>query len=225
MMRIPGAIASFLITIAGPAGAETLDRAFSAQDTMSICIAVAHQPETAIRVLEANDWAVVPEEEEKTYLDQLAVAHLATSEVWATQLGGKEEGADFWQGKWPKVQKYIGRSLAHESAKLLKETETGALLLTVTGGTDLSTFFSCLLAVPSPALTGSSYFPKLRAPTAPALSLTKIDMFGSDSARSGLSVTSASLDPKGISTALGISTDIGAAFYSQVSHPVWALEP
>lgn len=192
---------------------------------MSICVAVAHQPDTATRVLESEGWSQVPGDAAGTYHDDIAVAFIAAQYVFPRPVHGTSEGADLWQEAWPVAKGFADRVLTDEHATLLRHAESGAVLLTLTEGTKLKTGFSCLLAVPATQLRGKSYFPKLRAPTAPALSLTTVEFFYSQTVRTGLSVTSASIDSKGLGTDANIQTGIGAAFYSNVSHPKWALEP
>ncbi|MBL9053880.1 MAG: hypothetical protein JNN02_09135 [Tabrizicola sp.] len=207
------------------ANASADERAFSAQDVMSVCVAVAHDAKLAPMILESQGWSAVPLEDYPTFREDLAVAFLGASYVYPRPVHGTAEVAEFWKDAWPEILNFTDRTLGEESVVIYEHAASGAVLLTEPAWANTTTGMSCLLAVPESNLKNSSYFPKLTKPTAPAVSFTKGEFFFSDVVRSKVSATSASLDPEVISKALNISTDIGAAFSSDVRHPTWALKP
>jgi hypothetical protein len=225
MGKLATAIAA--IGIAAFTGAQTTadERPFSAQDVMSVCVAVAHDPKLASAILGSQGWSLVAREDYGSVREDLAIAYIGTSYVAPRPVHGTAEGIELWKEAWPVVLSSIDERLAREDITIYAHQVSGAVLLTEPPWARTTTGLSCVLAVPSSELGRSSYFPKLKGPTAPAVSLSHIETFFSDIVRSKIIITSAALNSKSIGEALTISTDIGAAFSSRVSHPVWALKP
>ena len=200
-------------------------RPFSAQDVMTVCTALASDPKRLLSVFELQGWDRVEDGKFSTYMTDLGVAHVAAERVIPKAIHGTSSDQDFWQASWEKGQSYLDKAKHAEGITLFHHEETGALLLTHEFSAKASVNFSCLLAVPASLLDEGTYFPKLRAATAPALSYSIADALVTESSRGSVYIQSASLAPEAISKALGITTDIGAAFSSRTSYPKSALEP
>jgi hypothetical protein len=216
-------VVSFLIgtLLALPAVA----RPFSAQDVMTVCFALAPEPDRAFAALESEGWVRVPAEASGPFEGPIGIAFLAAQYGSPEPLHGTASGEDFWKESWPVGQTFLVNMLKKEGRSLFNHPETSAVLLVDVGLQKSTAKMSCLLAVPKAQTEGSSYFPKLRPPTMPALSLAISDYLLTDATRSNFWINSAALNPEEISAALGIQTNIGAAFYSNVTHPKFLFEP
>ena len=221
MKRFAGLFLVFLATqVATPAAAE----AFSAQDVMSVCVTTPRDPEEVPEILRTLGWIDVPEAEKRTYREALTVANIA-SYLGGFSIHGSDARPEEWKTEWQALQSQPGYGYIGDRGTLLRHEETGALLLFTDFSSKLALNYHCLLTVLQAELKRSSYFPKLRAPVAPSLSLGTTEHFSSDSVRSTFALRSSSLDTEGINKLLNIKTEVGAVFESSVKYPKMAVTP
>jgi hypothetical protein len=213
------ASAAFLAT------GEASARPFSAQDIMSVCLTTPREVEQIGAVLESLGWEKVEAESNAAMIADLRVAFVAAQFSFIRPIFGTPMGQDEWKQNWSTAQKFLNSDLPQNLATLFYHAETGAALLLTDSSKTYAKTFSCLLAVPSPVTKGASYFPKLRSPALPALSFAVVDFMHTPSSRTTMRIQSAALDPVEISKALKIETNLGAAFFSTITYPAFAVEP
>lgn len=219
MKRLASLFLVFLATqVATPAAAQ----AFSAQDVMSVCVTTPRDPEEVPEILRTQGWIDVPEAEQGAHRESAIIAGIATGLVSSSFIG-VDSGPSRWKTAWQALQSKPNDVRNRDT--LLRHDETGALLLFTNSSKAFALRFKCLLIVPQSELKKSSYFPKLRAPVAPSLSLGTTEHFFSDSVRSKFFLRSSSLDTEGINKLLNIKTTVGAVFESTVSYPKMAVTP
>ena len=191
---------------------------------MTICVALAPEPDRAFAALEAEGWVRVPAEGIGPFEVPIGIAFLAAQYNTPEPIQWTPSGEDFWKEAWPVGQTFLANMLKKDNRSLFNHPETNAALLVDVGALKGNASMTCLLTVPEASTKGSGYFPKLRPVTMPALSLATTDYLLTDATRSSFWINSAALNPEAISAALGIETDIGAAFYSTVRHPKYLFE-
>lgn len=212
-----------LLLVLQPVLSNAADRAFSAQDTVSVCIALSNLPEKAVAVLQSEGWETLPDTSEPDTRDAFAAAFIATEISFPARSQAAPLDAAAWKKYWPLALEYIERSFVTDQTTLLKHVPSNALLRVSTTTKGATTEFRCLLAVPQDQIKASSYFPKLTQPTAPELSVTTAEAFFSETIRSIYKVSSGSIDSAAVSRTVGVETDIAAAFSSSGRHPDWVI--
>jgi hypothetical protein len=205
--------------IAGSVHAEN----FSAQDVMTLCMTTPSDIEQIPTILQSRGWLELNQEDLAKHQDDVTIAYLAAGYFHANLYGGTQVAPQSWQDAWTRLEG--SHDLREKNDRLFGRSENGALLVFSNHSRGPVLDYRCLLAVPRDILKQSSYFPKLREPTAPALSLVIGEFLFSKSIRSSFRIQSASIDTDGINKLLGISATIGAAFESSMKYPMVSVSP
>jgi hypothetical protein len=220
--RLAGILLAAIFSLTG---SEAPARPFSAQDVMSVCLTTPREIQQVADILLADGWSVVSGETTTEALLDVRVAFIAAQFSFVRPIHGTPRGPEEWLQDWSAAQEFPQKDRLANQTILLRHAESGAKLFLADRSKSSAKTISCLLAVPRAVLKDATYFPKLRSPTAPALSFSVIDFMHSESIRSSFRIISTSLDPVGISSALNVQTEVGAAFFSSVTYPVLAVEP
>ena len=180
-------------------------------------------PQDIPKLLLAHGWVELNDQEAAAVQDDVDVANLGAQNWLANPNRPTGYGSEDWVESWA----YIHRKpqVPDERDRTFRHSESGAILVFSDYSWPTVLNFRCLLAVPNSATKASSYFPKLSAPTAPAISLVVGEFLSSDTIRSTFMLQSASLDTDGIRKALNIETEVGAAFHSWMKYPKMSVAP